>query len=128
MSITVTLVSIRYGAAGVWVGTRFVASVEAGAPKIHKELVVSAGHDDMVKTLIYTGRPLHVRKTDYVAEWEATRQAEIKKLTSEGKIPHDVELESHPEKSMPGRMCMLFSSLLHLVSPRPYCYWCRAHG
>ena len=30
-----------------------------------------------------------------------------KKLTSEGKIPHDVELEKHPEKSMEGRMWLM---------------------
>jgi NAD(P)H-dependent flavin oxidoreductase YrpB (nitropropane dioxygenase family) len=29
--------SLSYGASGVWVGTRFVASVEAAAPKKHKE-------------------------------------------------------------------------------------------
>ena len=60
---------VRYGAAGVWVGTRFVASVEAGAPKIHKDLIVSAGYDDTLRTLVYTGRPLQVRKTDYIADW-----------------------------------------------------------
>jgi NAD(P)H-dependent flavin oxidoreductase YrpB (nitropropane dioxygenase family) len=61
--------SLAYGAAGVWVGTRFVAAEEAGAPKKHKELVVSAGFDDTVKTLIYSGRPLQVRRTPYVDEW-----------------------------------------------------------
>lgn len=99
--------SLSYGATGVWVGTRFVASVEAGAPKIHKDLIVSAGYDDLAKTLIYTGRPLHVRKTEYVADWEENRQAEIKALTSQGKIPHDVELEKHPEKSLPGRSWLM---------------------
>lgn len=29
--------ALSYGAEGVWVGTRFVASVEAGAPKAHKQ-------------------------------------------------------------------------------------------
>ena len=62
-------VNYRYGASGVWVGTRFVASVEAGAPKKHKELVLSAGYDDVVRTLIYSGRPMSVRKTPYVEEW-----------------------------------------------------------
>ncbi|KDQ60627.1 hypothetical protein JAAARDRAFT_151171 [Jaapia argillacea MUCL 33604] len=99
--------SLSYGAAGVWVGTRFVASVEAGAPPKHKELVVSAGYDDTVRTLIYSGRPMSVRKTSYVAQWENSRQQEIIKLTSEGKIPHEVELESHPEKSMEGRMWLM---------------------
>lgn len=29
--------NLMWGAEGVWVGTRFVASVEAGAPKAHKD-------------------------------------------------------------------------------------------
>ena len=61
--------SLSYGASGVWVGTRFVASAEAGAPKKHKELLLSAGYDDTVRTLIYSGRPMAVRKTPYVVEW-----------------------------------------------------------
>ena len=61
--------ALAYGAAGVWVGTRFVASVEAGAPKAHKEAVLSAGYEDAVTTLIYTGRPLRVRRTPYVDDW-----------------------------------------------------------
>lgn len=32
--------SLMYGAQAVWVGTRFVASTEAAAPKKHKELYV----------------------------------------------------------------------------------------
>jgi len=99
--------ALSYGAAGVWVGTRFVASEEAGAPPIHKQLVVSAGYDDTARTLIYSGRPMSVRKTPYVASWEDHRQEEIRKLTSQGKIPHDVELESHPEKSVEGRMWLM---------------------
>jgi NAD(P)H-dependent flavin oxidoreductase YrpB (nitropropane dioxygenase family) len=46
-----------------------VASVEAGAPKLHKDLLVSAGFDDVARTVIYTGRPMRVRKTPYVADW-----------------------------------------------------------
>ncbi|OCH87418.1 2-nitropropane dioxygenase [Obba rivulosa] len=99
--------SLSYGAVGVWVGTRFVACQEAGAPPIHKELVVTAGYDDTVRTLIYTGRPLSVRKTPYVAEWEEKRQNDIKELTSQGKIPHDLELEVYPEKSMEGRAWLM---------------------
>jgi hypothetical protein len=53
----------------IGVGTRFVASVEAGAPKMHKELLVSTGFDDVARTIIYTGRPMRVRKTPYVADW-----------------------------------------------------------
>ncbi|KAI0670522.1 2-nitropropane dioxygenase [Trametes maxima] len=98
--------ALSYGAAGVWVGTRFVASKEAGAPKVHKDLVLSAGYDDVSRTIIYSGRPMHVRKTPYVASWDG-RQQEITELTSQGKIPHEVELEKHPEKSMEGRMWLM---------------------
>ncbi|KAI0781082.1 2-nitropropane dioxygenase [Trametes elegans] len=98
--------ALSYGAHGVWVGTRFVASEEAGAPKVHKELVLSAGYDDVTRTLIYSGRPMHVRKTPYVASWDK-RQQDIEEYTSQGKIPHEVELEKHPEKSMEGRMWLM---------------------
>ncbi|KZT11437.1 2-nitropropane dioxygenase [Laetiporus sulphureus 93-53] len=94
--------ALTYGADGVWVGTRFVASVESGAPKIHKDLVVSAGYDDVTRTLVYSGRPLSVRRTPYVASWES-RQQEIAELTSQGKIPHEEEMAKHPEKLPEGR-------------------------
>ena len=61
--------NLSWGAQGVWVGTRFVASVEAGAPKMHKELVVSAGFEGVARTVIYSGRPMRVMKTPYVADW-----------------------------------------------------------
>lgn len=99
--------AMSYGAAGVWVGTRFVASAEAGAPKMHKDLVLSAGYDDVVRSTIFSGRPLHVRKTPYVADWEENRQQELVSLLSQGKIPHTEELEKHPEKSIQGRMWLM---------------------
>ncbi|KAK7440210.1 hypothetical protein VKT23_017152 [Stygiomarasmius scandens] len=94
--------SLAYGASGVWVGTRFVASVEAGAPKKHKEQVVTAGFDDTIRTTIYTGRPMSVRKTPYITKWETERVQEKEQLLASGKIPHNVELEKHPEKSIEG--------------------------
>ncbi|KAG7086700.1 hypothetical protein E1B28_002636 [Marasmius oreades] len=94
--------SLSYGASGVWVGTRFVASVEAGAPKKHKEMVVTAGFDDTIRTTIYTGRPMSVRKTSYITEWETTRNQEKEQLLAKGLLPHTVELEKHPEKSVAG--------------------------
>jgi len=101
--------NLSWGAQGVWVGTRFVASVEAGAPKKHKELLVSAGFDDVARTVIFTGRPMRVRKTPYVENWENNRQAEIKELTSRGIIPAHDDLEKHPEKSIEARPWLMGS-------------------
>ncbi|KAI6151012.1 2-nitropropane dioxygenase [Pisolithus tinctorius] len=68
--------ALSYGAAGVWVGTRFVASEEAGAPPKHKDLLA---YDDVIRTLVYSGRPMSVHKTPY----------------------------KHPEKSVEGRMWLM---------------------
>ncbi|KAF9224054.1 2-nitropropane dioxygenase [Gyrodon lividus] len=95
--------NLAWGAQAVWVGTRFVASTEAGAPKAHKEALLTASYDDAITTLIYTGRPLRVRRTPYVEDWHNNRQKEIKELTSKGIIPADHDVEKHPEKSMEAR-------------------------
>ena len=92
--------NLVYGAQAVWVGTRFVALEEAGATKAHKAAVLAADHGDVVRTLIYTGRPLRVRRTPYVDDWETNRQAEIKELTAKGIIPNQHEVAKHPEKSV----------------------------
>ncbi|KAI9464711.1 2-nitropropane dioxygenase [Boletus coccyginus] len=110
--------NLAWGAQAVWVGTRFVAATEAGAPKAHKEALLSAGYEDTVRTLIYTGRPLRVRKTPYVDDWE-NRQVEIKGLLSKGVIPANQDLEQHPEKSIQARPWLIgrVAALIHDVLP-----------
>uniref|UniRef100_L2FXX6 2-nitropropane dioxygenase n=1 Tax=Colletotrichum fructicola (strain Nara gc5) TaxID=1213859 RepID=L2FXX6_COLFN len=85
--------ALMMGAGAVWVGTRFILTDEAGAPNAHKEAVRTAGHDDNIKTLIFTGRPLRVRKNPYIENWETERQQEIKELTAKGVIPYEADLE-----------------------------------
>lgn len=84
--------ALAFGAEAVWVGTRFVAAKEAGAPKGHQEAVVTADYTDTLRTIIFTGRPLRVRKNAYIEEWES-KPEEIKKLVSKGVIPvvYDIE-------------------------------------
>ncbi|KAJ7861313.1 2-nitropropane dioxygenase, partial [Mycena olivaceomarginata] len=133
----------------VRVGTRFVAAEEASAPKKHKELIVSAGFEDAVTTLIFTGQPLRVRRTDYVDNWRVlllpflsfsppslcaprsslcrnnNRQPEIKELTGKGVLPHEVELQKHPEISVEtrpwlmGRVSSLINAGQSTSTPRP---------
>lgn len=111
--------NLSWGAEGVWVGTRFVASTEASAPKAHKDAVLSASYEDAVTTLIYTGRPLRVRRTPYVDDWNNNRQAEIKELTSKGILPAEHELSQHPEKSLQARTFLIgrISALIDEVLP-----------
>ncbi|KAK5117898.1 hypothetical protein LTR85_008672 [Meristemomyces frigidus] len=85
--------AMALGASAVWIGTRFVLSVEAGAPKAHQEAVRTAGFDDNVRTIIFTGRPLRVRRNPYIDNWEENRQNDIKELTGKGQIPVEADLE-----------------------------------
>jgi len=85
--------ALMMGAEAVWVGTRFILVDEAGAPEAHKESVKSASFDDTIRTLIFTGRPLRVRKNPYIENWETERQAEIKELTAKGVLPYEADLE-----------------------------------
>ncbi|KAI9742925.1 MAG: hypothetical protein M1818_003655 [Claussenomyces sp. TS43310] len=85
--------ALMLGATAVWVGTRFILTDEAGASKAHQEAVQTAGFDDNVRTIIFTGRPLRVRNNPYITDWEERRMQEIKDLTSRGIIPveHDFD-------------------------------------
>lgn len=120
--------NLAWGAQAVWVGTRFVACEEAGAPPMHKKAVVNAGHEDFVRTLIFTGRPLRVVRNPYIDDWyvgnpprigkhrwaqgadllfvflrENNRQAEAKALLERGVIPVEEDLKAHPENSLNAR-------------------------
>jgi len=89
--------ALSFGADAVWVGTRFVASKEAGAPTRHKKALVNATVHDTIRTLIYTGRPLRCVKTPFIMDWETNRAEEIKDLTTKGILPalHQMEEEEN---------------------------------
>ncbi|KAJ3206561.1 hypothetical protein HDU82_004432 [Entophlyctis luteolus] len=85
--------ALALGASAVWVGTRFICSTEAGAPKRHQQAVLEAGYHDTYRTVIYTGRPMRILKNWYATNWEENRQDELKSLIAEGKIPAIWEAE-----------------------------------
>jgi len=87
--------ALSYGCDAVWVGTRFVASEEAGAALDHKEAIVSAGYDDTMKSLIYTGRPLRIIVNEYAKDWEENRKEEMKELLKKGTIPYTADLAKY---------------------------------
>jgi len=83
----------RFGAQAAWVGTRFVCATESGSPKAHQQAIIECPHGDTIRTLIFSGRPLRVRKTPYVMNWEEERRKEMKELLENAIIPvqHDLE-------------------------------------
>ena len=50
--------ALAMGCVGVWVGTRFLATEEAGAPKMIKEHIVQAADEDTRVATLYTGKTL----------------------------------------------------------------------
>jgi len=85
--------ALMLGASGVWIGTRFITAKEAGASEYAKKLVIDAGFDSVVKSTIWTGRPLRAARTPYVDDWEKNRQQEIAELTSKGILPVEHDLD-----------------------------------
>ena len=58
--------AIRWGYAGVQMGTRFIATEECLASEPYKRAIVAADEDDVVLTERLTGIPVAVLNTDYV--------------------------------------------------------------
>merc|ERR1711862_218214 len=75
---------IGAGCTGVWVGTRFIATDEAGAGPTHKKRVLQSSYDETLRTIMYTGRPLRIFKTPYSVEMEEKRQDVIKQMSAMG--------------------------------------------
>jgi len=92
--------SLMQGAQGVWVGTRFVASTEAGCSKMHKENVVSADFTDTGRTLVVSGRPLRVKYNDYINDWHQ-REAEMKQLLDKGVVPLAKDMDDGKDVDIP---------------------------
>ena len=68
--------ALALGAAGVSVGTRFLASEESDAHPVYKQAVVDAGERATAVTRACTGKPSRAWRSPFVAEWEG-REAEI---------------------------------------------------
>jgi NAD(P)H-dependent flavin oxidoreductase YrpB (nitropropane dioxygenase family) len=90
--------ALAWGAQAAWVGTRFVCAKEAGAPPRHQQAIIGAGFHDTVRTTIFTGRPMRVIKNEYINNWEAERQKEMKDLQAKGIIPYTKDVEERQAK------------------------------
>jgi NAD(P)H-dependent flavin oxidoreductase YrpB (nitropropane dioxygenase family) len=91
-------------------GSRFVASEEAGCSRLHKEAVVSAGWNDTTRTLVISGRPLRVKRNEYIAAWEQ-QESKIKDLTDKGIIPMEDDMEEDNDVDFPFPMGVVAASI-----------------
>ncbi len=66
--------ALALGAQGVWIGTRFIASREAHAGGLYRQVIVEAGDEDTIITRSYSGKPMRVFRNEWVADWEKRPQ------------------------------------------------------
>jgi enoyl-[acyl-carrier protein] reductase II len=63
-------VALAFGAQGVWMGTRFIASHEARASETYKKRIAEIGSADTAVTRAYSGKPMRVIRNLYVDDME----------------------------------------------------------
>jgi enoyl-[acyl-carrier protein] reductase II len=83
--------ALALGAQGVWMGTRFIASKEAHAGELYKQVILDADATDTIVTRCYSGKPMRVFCNDYVAEWE-TRPQDIKPFPAQAMLSHQARV------------------------------------
>jgi enoyl-[acyl-carrier protein] reductase II len=101
--------ALAFGAQGVWMGTRFIASEEARAAKAYKEAILGAGSADTAITRCYSGKPMRVIDNPYVKDWEQ-RSDELQPFPQQAQRSYtegvmNLSLESYEEVD-PQRTCM----------------------
>jgi enoyl-[acyl-carrier protein] reductase II len=62
--------ALAFGAQGVWMGTRFIASHEARASEAYKKRVTEIRDEDTVISRCFSGKPMRVIRNAYVEDWE----------------------------------------------------------
>lgn len=92
-----------------------MASEEAGCSKIHKQAVVDAGWGDTVRTLVVSGRPLRVKRNEYIAAWEQ-KEGMIKELTERGIVPMMNDMNNEVEVDIPFLMGQV-SAVINDIKP-----------
>jgi len=90
--------ALSLGAAGAWVGTRFIAIDEASAPKAHKDLVINSSSNDTIRTLTLSGRPLRLIPNDWVKSWEAEPQ-KIAEYCAQGIVPANYDVKHRGDEA-----------------------------
>ena len=89
--------ALMLGASAVWIGTRFILADESGASPHLQRTLREASFGDIIRTTVFTGRPLHARSSAYVRRWEEERRQEKLDLQSQGIIPIQHDLNTKPD-------------------------------
>jgi NAD(P)H-dependent flavin oxidoreductase YrpB (nitropropane dioxygenase family) len=67
---------LMLGAQGAWIGTRFIATLEASAHESHKKRIVAINEEETVVSRSYTGKSSRVLRNEFTDRWKG-READI---------------------------------------------------
>lgn len=79
--------ALALGAQGAWIGTRFIATAEAHAGALYKDVIVDASDEDTIVSRCYSGKPMRVYKNAYVMDWER-RPQDIQPFPAQAMLSH----------------------------------------
>jgi len=79
--------ALALGAQGVWMGTRFIASDEAHAGAMYRQVIVDANDEDTIITRSYSGKPMRVHQNEWTRDWES-RPQDIQKFPMQAIMSH----------------------------------------
>jgi NAD(P)H-dependent flavin oxidoreductase YrpB (nitropropane dioxygenase family) len=69
--------ALAFGAVGVWVGTRFVASNEAFGHQVYKDRIVRADLTETVITKSYTGKSMRTLRNQWTDQWPPSKETKF---------------------------------------------------
>ncbi len=67
--------ALAWGAQGVWLGTRFIATEEAGAHRNYKSKIVDTGTSGTVVTRAHSGKPCRLIRNSFTDYWAQREDA-----------------------------------------------------
>jgi enoyl-[acyl-carrier protein] reductase II len=80
--------ALAFGAQGVWMGTRFIASHEARAHEAYKKRITEIDGSDTRITKSYSGKPMRVIRNAWTDDWERHPQ-DIKPFPEQMRVAAD---------------------------------------
>lgn len=64
---------------------------------IHQKALLECGFIDTIKTLVFTGRPLRIKKNSHVLDWEENRLQELNDALKRGTVPYTIDVDKVTE-------------------------------
>lgn len=116
--------ALAFGAQGVWMGTRFIASHEARAHELFKKCITEIDASETRVTRSYSGKPMRVIRNAWVEDWER-RPEDIQRFPEQMAIAarEGVLLLLEPEDQDPDRerACMPAGQGAGAITDIPSC-------